>query len=89
MPIFAFTPNAQTFQSLALYWGVTPVLFTPASVDGQSIFVDIDRVMLRRDLLRSGDRVVITFGYPIKAHKSVNLLKLHVVGESLPSRSST
>ncbi len=87
--IFAFTPNAQTFQSLALYWGVTPVLFTPASVDGQSIFIDLDRTMLRRNLLRSGDRVVITFGYPIKAHKSVNLLKLHVVGESLPSRSST
>jgi len=89
VPILAFTPNAATFQSLALYWGVTPVLFTPASQDGQSIFIDLDRMLLRRGLLRLGDRIVITFGYPIKAHKSVNLLKLHEVGESLPSRPSS
>ncbi len=89
VPIFACTPNAATFQSLALYWGVTPVLFVPSSTDGQSIFIDLDRAILRRNLLRMGDRVVITLGYPIKAHKSVNLLKLHEVGESLPSRSSS
>lgn len=89
VPILAFTPNAATFQSLALYWGVTPILFTPTSPDGQSIFVDLDKVILRRDLLRHGDRVVIALGYPIKAHKSVNLLKLHEVGESLPSRPAS
>jgi len=86
VPIYAFTPNAATFQSLALYWGVTPILFTPSSPDGQSIFIDLDKAVLRRGLLRQGDRVVIALGYPIKAHKSVNLLKLHEVGESLPSR---
>ncbi|MBK8262372.1 MAG: pyruvate kinase [Nannocystis sp.] len=89
VPIVAFTPNAATFQALALFWGVTPILFTPASPDGQSIFVDLDRVVLRRGLLQQGDRVVIALGYPIKAHKSVNLLKLHLIGESLPSRSSS
>jgi len=86
VPIVAFTPNAATFQALALFWGVTPILFTPSSPDGQSIFVDLDRMVLRRGLLRQGDRVVIALGYPIKAHKSVNLLKLHQIGESLPSR---
>ena len=86
VPIYAFTPNAATFQALALYWGVTPILFTPSSPDGQSIFIDLDRAVLRRGLLKTGDRVVIALGYPIKAHKSVNLLKLHQVGESLPSR---
>ncbi|MCB9569043.1 MAG: pyruvate kinase [Myxococcales bacterium] len=86
VPILALTPNAATFQSLALYWGVTPVLFQQSSTDGGSIFIDIDKVILRRQLLRRGDRVVITFGYPLKAHRSVNLLKLHEIGESLPSR---
>ncbi|HRI10914.1 MAG TPA: pyruvate kinase, partial [Nannocystaceae bacterium] len=69
VPIYAFTPNAATFQSLALYWGVTPILFTPSSPDGQSIFIDLDKAVLRRGLLRQGDRVVIALGYPIKAHK--------------------
>jgi pyruvate kinase len=84
VPIYALTPNPATFQSLALYWGVIPVLFSPSSNDGESIFIDMDQTILRRALLERGDRVVVTFGHPILAHKSVNLLKLHLVGESLP-----
>lgn len=85
VPIYALTPRSSTYQSLAMYWGVTPVLFTPSSPDGAGLFIDIDRVLLRRELLEQGDRVCIAFGYPLKEHKSVNLLKLHEVGESLPS----
>lgn len=84
VPIFAFTPNPATYQALAVYWGVVPVLFTVSSPHGNSIFVDIERLILSRGMLARGDRVVITLGYPVKDHKSVNLLKLHVVGESLP-----
>ena len=86
VPIYAFTPNASTYQSLALYWGVTPILFTAASYEGSSIFIDLDKAILRRGLLAEEDRIVIAFGYPLKDHKSVNLLKLHKVGESLPSK---
>jgi pyruvate kinase len=88
-PIFAFTPNPATYQSLAAYWGVVPVLFTVSSPHGNSIFVDIDKLILSRGLLARGDRIVITLGYPVKDHKSVNLLKLHVVGESLPPPPNT
>ena len=84
VPIFAFTPNPATYQALAVYWGVVPVLFSVTSPHGNSVFVDIDRVLLSRGMLVRGDRIVITFGYPIKEHKSVNLLKIHMVGESLP-----
>lgn len=83
LPIFAFTPNPETYQTLALYWGVTPVLFSPSSADGETIFIDLDQAMLRRGFLGDGDRVVITFAHPISAGKSVNLLKLHKVGETL------
>ncbi|MFY0538607.1 pyruvate kinase alpha/beta domain-containing protein [Nannocystis pusilla] len=31
VPIFAFTPNPSTYQALAVYWGVVPVLFTVSS----------------------------------------------------------
>ncbi len=89
VPIYAFTPNAGTYQSLALYWGVTPILFTPSSTEGSSIFIDLDKAILRRQLLERGDRICIAFGYPLKDHKSVNLLKLHKVGESLPKRSAS
>ncbi|TPV95268.1 MAG: pyruvate kinase [Myxococcales bacterium FL481] len=84
VPIYAFTPEPRTYRSLALYWGVIPVLFQPTSFDGDSIFIDIDRAIVERGLLRRDDRVVIALGWPVKAHRSVNLLKLHNVGETLP-----
>ncbi len=83
VPIYAFTPNPDTYQALALYWGVCPVLFSPSSDDGETMFIDMDQAILRRGFLDPGARIVITFGHPIKSRSSVNLLKLHQVGETL------
>lgn len=82
VPIYAFTPNPETYQSLALYWGVTPVLFSPSSLD-ETIFIDLDQAIVRRGFLDRGDRIVISFAHPLKSKSSVNLLKLHQVGETL------
>jgi pyruvate kinase len=90
VPIHAFTPTRATYQSLALYWGVVPHLFSPTTPTdhappgaGASIFVDLDRALLERRVCERGDRVVVVMGYPIQAGASANLLKLHIVGESL------
>jgi len=89
VPIIALTPNPATFQTLAMHWGVTPIQFTLSSAEGRSIFQDVDRLLLSQGLLARDDRMVLTLGYPLKDHKSVNLLKIHRVGESLPLPSST
>jgi hypothetical protein len=47
------------------------------------MFIDMDQAILRRRFLDTGARVVITFAHPIKRRRSVNLLKLHEVGETL------
>ena len=83
VPIYAFTPEPATFQSLALFWGVIPIAFRPSSPTGDSIFIDIDHTALERGMFERGDRVVIALGWPVKAHTSVNLLKLHKIGETL------
>jgi pyruvate kinase len=83
VPIYAFTPEPATFQALALYWGVIPIMFRASSPTGDSIFIDIDHTALDRGLLERGDRVVITLGWPLKAATSVNMLKLHKIGETL------
>ncbi len=84
VPIIALTPNPATYQTLAMYWGVTPVQFTLSSAEGRSIFQDIDRLLLSTGLMARGETAVLTLGFPLKDHKSVNLLKIHSVGESLP-----
>ena len=83
VPIYAFTPQPGTFQALALHWGVIPIRFQPSAPGGDGIFSDLDHAMLDRGMFERGDRVVITLGWPLKAHTSVNLLKLHKVGETL------
>ena len=76
---------ADTYQALALYWGVTPVLFSPSSNE-DAIFIDLDQAIVRRGFLERGDRIVISFAHPLRAGASVNLLKLHQVGETLEPR---
>jgi pyruvate kinase len=83
VPIYAFTSQPETYQALSLYWGVVPVLFNPSSDDVETMFIDVDQAILRRGFLEAGARVVITFTHPLKKQRSVNLLKLHEVAESL------
>jgi len=87
VPIYAFTPVAATFHALALYWGVIPIAFEPVTPNGDHIFEDLDRAILERGLLKEGDRVVIALGWPLRAHRSVNLLKVHRVGQALQGTS--
>ncbi|MCR9164777.1 MAG: pyruvate kinase [Nannocystaceae bacterium] len=82
-PIIAFTSNRDTYQSLALYWGVMPLLFTHTSNDVESMLIDMDQAILRRELFAEGARVIVTFAHPLQRRRSVNLLKLHEVGTAL------
>jgi pyruvate kinase len=83
VPIIGLTSNRDTYQSLALYWGVTPLLFNPSSNDVESMLIDMDQAILRRELFAPGARVIVTFAHPIQRRRSVNLLKLHEVGTAL------
>lgn len=82
-PIIAFTSNPDTYQALALYWGVAPILFNHSSNDVESMLIDMDQAVLRRELFAEGARVIVTFAHPIQRRRSVNLLKLHEVGDAL------
>lgn len=84
IPIFALTPNKATYNSLALHWGVIPVEFSPSTPDGDTIFADLDRAILGRNLLAERDLAIIAMGWPLHERKSVNLLKIHHVGDALP-----
>ncbi|RMG99295.1 MAG: pyruvate kinase, partial [Deltaproteobacteria bacterium] len=85
VPIWALTPNERTFHALALYWGVTPRYYVPDSTEGDRMFADIDAALLRYGF-SPGDQVVITFGHPVEAHTSVNLLRIHRVGSFAATR---
>lgn len=89
--IVAFTPHENTFNRLAMVWGVTPMRFPQLSSTDEMI-EEAARLLLERGMVQAGDSVVMAAGIPPNQMASTNLLKLHVVGDQvdgLPSRTTT
>jgi pyruvate kinase len=80
VPIVAFTPNERVRRRLALDWGVIPRLIkSQTSID--QMVVEIEGSLLADRSVRYNDILVIVGGAPLGVRGTVNLLKLHRVGE--------
>jgi len=78
VPVFACTPEPETFRQLALVWGVTPAL-TAHSADYDGLLAVARQQILERQLAQSGERVVVTAGVPFDTPGTTNLLKVEAV----------
>ncbi len=78
VPIFASTPEPETFRQLSLVWGVTPAL-TEHSTDYDSMLSVARRQILERGLAQPGERLVVTAGVPFDMPGTTNLLKIEAV----------
>jgi pyruvate kinase len=78
VPIVAITTVPATYRQLALVWGVIPVLVD--RVPGYDAMLAVVRdVLMKRDLAKAGDRIVVTAGLPWEVSGSTNLIKVEVV----------
>jgi pyruvate kinase len=78
VPIFAVTPEPDTFRHLALVWGVVPALVN--HVPNYDLMWPVARErLLQSGLARPGDRVVVTAGVPFDQPGTTNLLKVETV----------
>ena len=78
VPIFASTPEPETFRQLSLVWGVTPAL-TVHSTDYDSMLSVARQQILERGLAQPGERLVVTAGVPFDMPGTTNLLKIEAV----------
>lgn len=78
VPIVAATPNAKTYHQLALSWGVYPVLSLYQNDSDQLLRHAVDCAKMI-DIVKNGDRVVITSGNAVRSSGNTNLLKVEVV----------
>jgi len=78
VPIFAMTPEPETFRQLSLVWGVVPV-FSERFPTYVSMFEVARERLLALRLAEPGDRVVVTAGVPFDQPGTTNLLKIEVV----------
>jgi pyruvate kinase len=80
VPIIAFTPSERVRRRLTLDWGVIPrLLKSQTSID--QMVSDIEASLLTDRSVRYNDILVIVSGAPLGVRGTVNLLKLHRVGE--------
>jgi pyruvate kinase len=78
VPVFACTPEPETFRQLALVWGVTPAL-TEHSTNYDTMLAVARQQILDRQLAQPGERLVVTAGVPFDMPGTTNLLKVEAV----------
>ncbi len=80
VPIMAFTPDPVTFHRLAFLWGARPQL-VPFSNTLEEMIDHVDQALMRTEVVRAGDQVVLVCGFPVGAIRPPNMALLHTVGE--------
>ena len=78
IPILAFTPVADTYQRLSLYWGVSAFLVEQVE-NLEDMLRAVERNMLTSQAIQPGQQVVVTCGYPVTRTCPTNLALLHTV----------
>jgi pyruvate kinase len=82
VPIIAATPRPETARSLALRWGVVPLVSPRRRTTGALAGAAIAKAR-SAGLISDGDHVVLTAGLPLGGSGNTNLLKVQVVGQAV------
>jgi len=81
-PIICATNRLETYQRLALVWGVYPVLVEIADDSDSMMQASIDAAG-QTGLVKNDDVVVLTGGVPVGRPGSTNFIKIHRIGQPL------
>jgi len=77
-PIVAMTPLKATYNQLALYWSIAPMI-CPLGKTTDEMLGYGERILLKSGVVKQGETTLVTAGGTAK-HKASNMLKIHVVG---------
>lgn len=81
-PIIACVMEEAVQRHLALSWGVTPLMMPYAHDTDELIDLSV-KAAEEAGLVQSGDLVVVTAGVPVGVSGTTNMIKVHLVGDSL------
>lgn len=81
-PIIAVTPYDKVARSLALNWGVFPIVADKMETTDELIDKSVD-FALETGFVKKGDVVVIAAGIPVNYGGTTNMMKVHIVGDIL------
>ena len=76
--IVCLTTDEVSFRRLAMFWGVTPVLISPAATT-EELIDRVEATMIERNLALPGENVLITMAVPVGSGMQTNVLKIHQI----------
>jgi pyruvate kinase len=79
VPVIAMTPNERVYHRLNLVWGVIPLLLDEQVQTFEEVIKQTESVLCKRDLARSGDKILIMAGIPMQKSRGTNFLKIHTI----------
>jgi pyruvate kinase len=80
VPILAFTPEIKTYQQMALFWGVKPLL-VPYADTLETMLKHVEIASETSTDLKTGQQVIVISGFPVGAYRKPNLALLHTLGD--------
>jgi pyruvate kinase len=80
VPIFAFTPELDTYHRMALYRGVKPLL-VPYADTLETMIKHVEIAIATATKLKSGQQVILISGFPVGALRQPNLALLYTLGD--------
>ena len=87
IPIYALTPRLPTQRKLSLFRNVI-ALETAENFDRDTALIEAVQLLLRKNVVASGDLIVITIGEPMGQAGGTNTLKIVKVGELMAQSSA-
>lgn len=78
-PVVAFTHDVKVYHRLNLIWGVIPVLIERQMQSFEELVKQAETGLLERNLVKSGDIILIMGGIPPQTPMGTNFLKLHTI----------
>ncbi|HOO74806.1 MAG TPA: pyruvate kinase, partial [Tepiditoga sp.] len=76
--IIACSPREETYNRMALVWGVTPVIISKF-VDTDSMLDNVSILVRNLGVAEKGDHIIVTAGIPYGFSGKTNLLKVHEI----------
>ena len=86
IPMLAFTPIDGIRRRMSLTWGIQSFLVDMVT-HTDSMYRQVDDILLERGLAEIGDKVVVISGSPPGITGSTNDLRVHHIGDALNARA--
>ena len=81
-PIIACVLDEKVQRQLNIHWGITPLVMPYAHSTDELISMSVD-CAVKAGLVRPGNMAVVTAGVPVGVSGTTNMIKVHLVGDSL------